>query len=228
MINYLNILKKCPLFFGILENEIEPILVCLSAKTKIYQKDQFVFRSGDHISSVGIVLSGSVHIIKEDFWGNRSILSEAVVGQLFGETYACVQTQPLIVSVIAAEDTEIMFLDAHSMMTSCSSACEFHLRLIRNLIGVLAEKNLMLTQKMEHLTKRTTREKLLSYLSAESQKNSSGVFEIPFNRQQLADFLSVDRSAMSSELSKLRSEGILAFYKNTFELKENRHAKHTK
>lgn len=216
----LGIIKKSPLFSGITENEIESMLSCLSAKSKSYKKNQFVFRSGENISEVGMVLSGSVHIAKEDFWGNRSILTKAAAGQLFGETYACAQAGTLGVSVVAAEPSEVLFLDVRRIMTICSSACEFHSRLIRNLLSVLAERNLMLTKKMEHMAQRTTREKLLSYLSAESQKSGSAAFKIPFNRQQLADYLSVDRSAMSNELCKLRNEGILTFQKNDFVLKE--------
>ena len=220
MKNYLNVLTKSPLFSGITENEIESMLSCLSAITKLYNKNQFVFRLGESISSVGMVLSGSVHILKEDFWGNRSILSEVGPGQLFGETYACVQTESLGVSVVAAEPTEVLFMDIRKIMGTCSSACEFHTRLIRNLISALAGKNLMLTGKMEHMAQRTTREKILSYLSSESQKNASSSFEIPFNRQQLADYLAVDRSALSKELCRLRDEGVLAFQKNSFKLKQ--------
>lgn len=218
MKNYLNIIKKSSLFYGIREEEIESLLKCLSATTKKYTKNQFVFSLGENIDSVGIVLSGSVHIVKEDFWGNSSILSKVVPGQVFGETFASMQTKELGVNVVAQEETEVLLLNVRGIITICSANCEFHTRLVRNMLFVLAEKNYLLTRKMEHMTQRTTREKLLSYLSDESQKNVSSVFEIPFNRQQLADYLSVERSAMSNELSKLRDEGILEFNKNHFEL----------
>lgn len=221
MKSYLTLLKKSSLFYGIEEDEISSMLKCLSAYTKSFKKDQFLYHCGDHIPSVGMVLSGTVLIIKEDFWGNRSILSESSCGSLFAETYACVPKMPLEVSVIASSDCEVLFLDLQKILTVCSSACLFHTRLIQNLLTVLAAKNLLLTKKMEHMSQKTTRDKLLSYLSNESLKINCSTFEIPFNRQQLADYLSVDRSAMSNELSKLKNEGILDYHKNSFTLKEN-------
>ncbi len=214
----IEIVKHTALFDGIAENEIEAMLGCLSATTKVYKKGQLIYRVGETTTLVGEVLSGRVHIIKEDFWGNRSILSELGSGQLFGETYAAMASEPLEVSVLAAEHCEVLFLDVKRIMTICSSTCIFHTRLIRNLFTVAAQKNLMLTRKLECMAGRTTKEKLLSYLSAESQRQKSPLFELSFNRQQLADYLSVDRSAMSNELCKLRDQGILKFSKNRFEL----------
>lgn len=218
MRKYIPILKKSKLFLGIDNLELENMLKCLCANVKQYKKDEYVFRFGENISSVGLVLSGSVHIVKEDYWGYKTILSEISQGMLFGETYACSQNIPITVNAIASEKSDIIFLDIKRIMTCCASACVFHTRLIQNLVTVLADKNIMLTDKIEHISQRTTRNKILSYLSEQSQKNSSSRFEIPFNRQQLADFLSVDRSAMSNELCKLRDEGILRFEKNSFEL----------
>ncbi|MDP4109963.1 MAG: Crp/Fnr family transcriptional regulator [Bacillota bacterium] len=219
MKKFLKVIKKSPLFGGVTDDEILSMLGCLSAESRAYKKNEFIYRVGERVSSVGMVLSGSVHIIKEDFWGNRSILKEAGEGRLFGETYACAQNVPLGVSVLAPERAVILFLDVKRILTVCSSACVFHTRLIRNLLFVLAEENLALTGKIGHMTQRTTREKLLSFLSAESQKKGSNTFNIAFNRQQLADYLSVDRSAMSSELCRLRDEGVLEFSKNSFKLK---------
>ncbi|MDD3400971.1 MAG: Crp/Fnr family transcriptional regulator [Eubacteriales bacterium] len=214
----LEVIKHTALFDGIEQREIEAMMSCLSAEIKTYKKGQTIYRVGDTTSLIGEVLSGSVHIIKEDFWGNRNILSQISLGQLFAETYAAMATEPLEVSVIAAETTEVLFMDVRRIMTTCSSACEFHSRLIRNLLAVTAQKNLMLTRKLEYMAGRTTKEKLLCYLSAESQRQKSAIFEIPFSRQQLADYLAVDRSAMSNELCKLRDRGVLKFEKNRFEL----------
>jgi len=219
MKQYFSVIKRSPLFHGLLEQELGSMLSCLSARTERYQKGQYVFRHGDTVTQIGMVLSGSVHMIKEDFWGNLIILGTAAPGQLFGESFACLHTEPLGVNVLAPENSVVLFLDIRKVTTVCSAACEFHTRLIRNLFSVLAEKNLQLTKKLEHMAQRTTREKLLSYLSAQSQLSGSPVFEIPFNRQQLADYLSVDRSAMSSELGKLRREGVIGVQKNRFELK---------
>lgn len=216
-INY-EILKKSPLFNGISTTELQSMLACLSATHKSYKKDEFIFYSGDTINQVGMVLSGGVHILKEDFWGNRTIIAKIEPGDMFGETYACVKSIPIEVSVLCSENTDILFMDINKIMETCDSKCGFHYKLIQNLLFVFAQKNLMLTKKMSHTTQRSTREKLLSYLSAESIAHNSHSFKIPFNRQQLADYLSVDRSAMSNELSKLQKEGILTYEKNHFTL----------
>lgn len=220
---YMTLLKKTCLFSGIKDEDISTMLNCLSARIASYQKEEFILHTGDLVAQVGMVLSGSVLIIKEDFWGNRSILSEISPGSLFAETYACIGTTPLEVSTVASSDCKVLFLDFQKLLTTCSSACHFHTRLIHNLLSTLAQKNRILTKKLEHMSQKTTRDKLLSYLSAESLKAKSPSFTIPFNRQQLADYLSVDRSAMSSELGKLRKEGILDYNKNTFLLKEDFH-----
>ena len=223
MEKYLTLLSNTTLFTGIAKEDISSMLTCLSARMATYKKGEFILHTGNTIHEVGMVLSGSALIIKEDFWGNRSILSEVSSGFLFAETYACIGTVPLEVSVVASSDCEILFLDFHKILTTCSSTCQFHTKLIHNLLATLAQKNLTLTRKLEHMSQKTTRDKLLSYLSGESLKAKSPSFSIPFNRQQLADYLSVDRSAMSNELGKLKKEGILTYDKNTFILKENFH-----
>ncbi len=220
MEEFLPVLKKSSLFSGVSSDEIRGMLKCLSARMKCYKKDEFIIRSGDYIHSVGMVLSGTALIIQEDFWGKRSIISEVMPGTLFAETYACISSVPIEMSVVADSDCEIMFLDFNKILTVCTSACGFHTRLIQNFLSAIAGRNLVLTKKMQHMSKKTIREKLLSYLSAESLKSNSSTFDIPFNRQQLADYLSVDRSALSNELSKLQAEEILSFNKNRFTLKE--------
>lgn len=215
-----SILKKSPLFSGIDLEEMQSMLQCLSAVEKKYDKNEIILRQGEIVDYMGLVLSGRIHIVKDDFWGNRTILSDISPSQMFGESFACAQSQGLSVSALAVEPTVVLFLDIKRILNTCSSACVFHTRLIRNLLSVLAEKNLMLTGKIDHITKRTTREKLLSYLSAESLKAGSPTFQIPFNRQQLAEYLAVDRSAMSQELSKLQREDYLSYHKNVFHLKD--------
>ena len=213
----LSILKTCPLFKGIEDKNIKDVLKCLSSYTKTYKKDEYIFNSGDYIAHMGLVLYGSVYIIKEDFWGNRSIISNFSAGDIFAETYACLNTEPLGVSVVSAEKVEVMFLDIKEIM-SLSSHCKFHPIIMGNLLNIVSAKNLILSKKIDHITKHSTRGKILSYLSSQSILNSKDDFEIPFNRQQLADYLSVDRSAMSKELSLLQKEGILKFKKNKFHL----------
>ena len=207
------------LFDRIKEDDRSEMLKCLNAKKKQYKKGSTVLGRGGRTSEMGMVLEGSVHMVKDDFWGNRSILGQASPGQMFGEVYACLPRQGLEVDVVAAEDTEVLFLDVGRILTVCSSACSFHTRLIRNLLTILAEKNLMLTHKMEHMAQKSTRDKVLSYLSMEAEKQGGPEFAIPFNRQQLADYLSVDRSAMSRELSRMKAEGLLDYHRNRFRLK---------
>ena len=219
MEKYITLLKNSKLFQGIDEKEITSMLGCLSAVRREYRKGEAVFRRGERIDSVALLLEGSIHIQKEDYWGNLSILNEIAEGEIFGEVYACLGSEEILNNAVAVKDSEVLFLDVKRILTMCPSACPFHGRLIRNLLSVLAQKNKMLTQKMEHMSKRTTREKLLSYLSEQSQRAGSPVFDIPFNRQQLADFLSVDRSAMSAELGRMRDEGLLRFRRNHFELR---------
>ena len=205
-------------FTGITIDEIKEMLTCLSARERIFQKDEIIYSYGEHITCLGIVLEGCVHIVKEDFWGNANLMSECLPGEVFGEAYAITSSEALEMNIFSATECRILFLEVAKVLSVCSSACEFHNRLIRNLLTLVSRKNFQLNRKLEHMSKRTTREKLLSYLSLESKKAGASTFTIPFNRQQLADYLSVDRSAMSNELCKLRDEGILSFQKNNFTL----------
>lgn len=219
MKEYLSVLKRTKLFSGVLEEEIEPMLGCLGAVLRNYKKGEYVFREGKHVESLALLVSGQLHIQKDDFWGNRSIISLIEVGEMFGEAYIPKNSGALLHDVVATEDSAVMFFDIHRILSVCSSACRFHTLTVQNLFFAISEKNRKLLGKLVVTSKRTTREKLLSYLSDEAKKNGSSTFEIPFNRQQLADYLSVDRSAMSNELSKMRDAGILTFEKNRFCLK---------
>lgn len=217
MNEFFSILKHTTLFHGIQEHELSDMLHCLGASIRSYPKDSFLLRSGDPFSSLGIVLSGAVVLLREDFWGNRTILAKVQPAEMFGETYACLKNTSSV-SVQADSDCKVLWLDIHRVLTSCSNACSFHTHLIRNLLSAMAEKNLQLTQKLQITSQRSLREKILSYLSAQSQLAENPEFTIPFSRQQLADYLAVDRSALSSALGKLRDEGILEFHKNRFRL----------
>ena len=197
---------------------MELLLDCLTAARRVYKKDEFIFRAEDKAVSVGIVVSGGVRVIQEDFWGNRMILAQIGPGGLFGEAFSCAGVNKLPVSVAASEKSEVMMVDYRKIVTACTSTCVFHTRLIRNMLRILAEKNIMLTRKMEHLSQRTIREKLLSFLSAQAVGAGSGVVEISFNRQELADYLCVDRSALSRELALMQNDGVLRYDKNRFQL----------
>ena len=212
-------LKKTSLFRGAAEDELPTLLGCLTPSYRDYAKGEMILRQGEDISAVGMVLTGRAHVIEEDFWGNRNILADVWPGELFGESYAFLPGELLRVSVVAEEASRIMLLDSKRMLEICSSACRFHTRLVQNILAETARKNLSLTQKLSHMSKRSTREKLLSYLSGQSLAAGSESFDIPFNRQQLADYLCVDRSAMSNELCKMRDEGLLTFDRSNFHLK---------
>lgn len=218
MEKYLEILKTVSLFKDIEKSEIQSLLSCLSAVIINYDKKQAVFLEGESVDKVGIVLSGQVQVVKEDFYGNRNIVAVLNEGELFGETFVCSDIKTLSVSVFCVTESVIMFIDYRKLITTCSNACSFHNKLILNMLRIVANKNLLLNQKIEFTSKRTTREKLLAYLSAEAKKAGSSSFSIPMNRQELADYLSVERSAMSAELSKLRDDKVLRFNKNNFTL----------
>lgn len=211
-----NLLTKTAIFQNISNNEVKSMLECLRAVTRQYQKGETIYRIGDVISDMGLVLSGSIHIEQNDIWGNRRILEYIGSGQVFAETYACIPNEPLMVNAIAAKDTEVLFLNAEKLLTTCPSTCSFHTRVIRNLLSISAQKNLSLTRKIFHTSPKSIREKLLSYLSFQAIRQGTYQFDIPFNRQQLADYLGVDRSALSNELSKMQRDGLLRFHKNRF------------
>lgn len=218
MKQYIPILKRTQLFAGVSENEISSMLSCLDARLGEYKKGEYVFQQGTRIRSITILVKGSLHVQNDDYWGNRTIVNHVEVGEMFGEAYIAPESGPLLNDVVAVEDSAVIFFDAARVMTVCSSACRFHSMVVQNLFYSISEKNRRLIQKIGHMSKRTTKEKLISYLSEEAKRQNSSSFTIPFNRQQLADFLSVDRSAMSNELCKMRDEGLLRFNRNWFEL----------
>ena len=218
MNDFMDILNVCPLFCNIQKNDIQKLIACLSAVKKQFKKNTFIFAPEKKADSIGIVLSGSADILREDYWGNRVILARIEPGGLFGEAFSCAQVEKLPVSVNAVEDSDILLINCGRILTPCASVCEFHAGLVKNLVRILANKNILLTQKLEHVTQRTTREKLLSYLSEQVNIKKSNIFDIPFNRQELADYLAIDRSAMSFELSKMQNENLLRFKRNHFEL----------
>lgn len=218
MDEFLIIIKQTALFSGTDEAEIAAMLGCLEADEERFKKNEYVLRVGDSPDSVGMLLSGGVLVMCEDYWGNRNIYARLAPGQLFAEAFACMPGAVMDVNIVADEDSIVMWLNIGRILHTCPNACAHHSKVIRNLLSDLAAKNLRLNEKLQHISRRSTREKLLSYLSAEAKRQGATAFSIPFNRQQLADYLSVERSAMSNELCKLRDEDILTFTKNQFEL----------
>lgn len=218
MENSPEILKACPLFSGVQETDMDAMLACLGARQFGAEKGKIIFSEGDPAVYVGIVLTGAVRVIREDYYGNRSIVARMGPGEVFGESFACAGVQALPVSVVAEEDCRYLLIDCKRITVSCTNACAFHSRMIYNLLQMVARKNLVFNQKLEVLSKRTTREKLLAYLMNQAKLQGKDKFTIPYDRQALADYLEVDRSGLSAEISKLRKEGKLFCDKNCFQL----------
>ena len=218
MKKYLEILKKCPLFEGIEDSDLLKMLTCLGVKTDFYDKKYTVLSEATPAKYIGVVLSGSVQVIQVDYYGNRSILSGLSAGEVFAEAFACAEVGSMPVSVIANEPCEIMMIDSSHILHTCQNNCGFHQRLIYNLMKDLATKTILFHQRIEVTSKRTTRDKLLTYLMMQAKRAGSREFDIPFDRQELADYLEVERSGLSSEIGKLRREGILDSEKKHFVL----------
>ncbi|MBQ3853561.1 MAG: Crp/Fnr family transcriptional regulator [Anaerovibrio sp.] len=216
--NNMNIISKCSFFSGMDKGEIQAVLGCVGAYIIQADKGKYIFRAGDSTEVMGMVLTGSIFIIQEDVWGHRNIMAKCQPGEFFGEIYAASPGSILNISVIAEADTTVLMMNVKRLLSSCPSACDYHQRLIRNLVGVLANKVMTFNEKITHISRRSTREKLLSFLSSEAQRAGSLSFDIPFNRQELADYLCVERAAMTVELSRLQKEGILETNRNHFVL----------
>ena len=214
----LEILKTCPLFTGVEEGDLGAMLACLGARQMESRKGSTIFHEGDPAIFVGIVLSGAVRVLREDYYENRSIVAHMGPGEVFGESFACAGVQALPVSVAAEEDCRYLLMDCKRITVSCTNACAFHSQMIYNLLRLVAGKNLVFNQKLEITSKRTTREKLMAYLMNQAKLRGSEEFCIPYDRQALADYLEVDRSGLSAEISKLRKEGKLQCEKNRFRL----------
>ena len=214
MTNETEVLHQSRLFDGVNDDDIEALLSCLGAERKFYSKGEVIFAQGTTISDFAILLSGKVHLQSIDYWGRVDLLGVIGAGECFGEAYAA--GFRTLNSAVAADDCFVLFLDAGKLMTACPSACPFHSRAMRNMMSILASRNRVLVEKAGILSRRTTREKVLSYLSKEAARQGSSSFRIPLDRQALADYLAVDRSALSLVLSKLKSEGIIDYDRNAF------------
>lgn len=218
MNKYFEVLKNCSLFDNISDENLIPMLSCLNAKLLSFKKGITIIEEGEVANNVGIVLSGAVQIIRIDYYGNRNIIANIESSHLFGESFAFANIPAIPVSVIASEDTDILMIDCQRITKTCSNSCEFHNQIIFNLLKIMAMKNIYFNQKAEITSKRTTREKVLAYLMQQAKKYNSNSFTIPFDRQELADYLEVDRSGLSAEIGKLRADGIIECNRSKFTL----------
>ena len=216
MKNDIKILQMSPLFTGVNEQDMEEMISCLDGQMKTYGKTERILTEAETLKKVGVILKGCVQVENEDVFGNQNIQEMLEPGELFGAAYACAGIKNSPVSITSISESKVLFLEAGRILSVCPTACPFHQKMVENMVYILARKNVMLSEKIGHISKRSTREKLLSYLSSQSKKAGSRHFFIPFNRQELADYLCVERSAMSAELSKLRGEGLLDYKKFEF------------
>lgn len=211
-------MKDYRLFNGIEPANLPVMLTCLGYRAETYKKGDFISMEGEHLENIGLIASGSVDMIKEDFWGNKTILMRMGQGSIFGETFICGSDSLATVSFCAASDTTAIFLPFKRVMHTCTNACAFHHRLVENMVQLIADKNLELMRKVEVVTKKTLREKILAYLSQQAQQHGGSYFEIPLGRMELAEYLCADRSALTRELNAMKEEGILDYDRNMFRL----------
>lgn len=205
-----------PLFAGIDANDFETMVSCINGNTRKYRRGEIVQLAGNPVATIGIVVTGLVHVVREDLKGQQQLLTEITEGELFGEVFACVEISSSPVTVLAVEESTILHINYRKLVNHCSSACVFHQRLIKNMLTIIAQKNLLLNKKLEILSKRGTRERLLLFF--DMQRNGAKRFVIPYNRDELAAYLCVERSAMSAELSRMQSDGVIRYTRNEVEL----------
>lgn len=222
MESFFESVRACPLFEHIEDKDLAAMLGCLGAKQVTYKKGETIFAEGSPADSLGIVISGYAQIARTDYFGNRSILTYIAPSQIFGESFACAGAAALPVDVVAGEDTAVLIINARRVTESCCNACAFHNQMIFNLLNIVAKKNLVFNQKIEVTSKRSTREKLMTYLLIQAKNHGSSTFTVPFDRQEFADYLEVERSGLSAEISKMRKEKILDCKRSTFTLHTDR------
>ena len=215
---YYNQIKNSPVFYGMNDEELKGLLECFNARVRKYEKEEMIIRQGDMISNIYLILDGAVNIEKDSYWGRRIIISRLGKNDNLALSFVGSKDIESSVDAITVEDTLVLILGYEKCTSMCQNACTRHKVLINNLFQILSKENIELIQKIENVNKKTIRDKLMTYLSNEAQKNHSNKFSISFNRQDLADYLNVDRSAMSFELSKLQKEGLIVYNKNQFQL----------
>ena len=219
MTSDLELLTGSPIFNGVENKDREALLSCLKIYSRAYRKGEYIRLEHDNIQDVGIVLKGSVHMLKEDVWGHQTLLAYMGPGELFGETFALLHEQASHVSFLAAAETKVLFLPADRVLNPCKNHCPFHETLSRNFLLLLGKKNLRLMEKIEISSKSSLREKILAYLSIQAQKQGSKYIKIPLNRTEMASYLHANRSAMTRELADMQAEGLIEFDRNTFVIK---------
>lgn len=207
-----------PLFQGIRKEDMQGMLGCTGYHLHRYKKGEGIILEEEQVRHIGIVLEGSVDMVKEDIWGGKTLLMRIGERDLFGESFACGDDIQAVVSFLAAGDTQVMFIPFNRIMHTCTMACEFHHRMVENMVRIIANKNRDLMRKVEIVSKKSLREKIMTYLSVQSQSHHSRYFEIPLGRVELAEYLCADRSALTRELASMKADGLIDFDKNVFRI----------
>ena len=209
---------RSPLFAGIEPENMEGMLGCIGYHIRTYKKGEIIAFEEETINHVGVVMDGAVDMVKEDVWGNRTMLLRSYREDVFGETFACGEDALSVVTFVAAQDCRVLFLSFCRVMHICTHACVFHQTLIENMVRIIARKNRELMRKIEVVSKKTLREKILAYLSIQSQSQGKKQFEIPLGRVEWAEYLCADRSALTRELAKMKEEGLIDYHRNQFKI----------
>lgn len=209
---------RSPLFAGIESEDMEGMLGCIGYHVREFQKGEIIAFEAETINHVGVVLEGAVDMIKEDVWGNRTMLLRSYPEDVFGETFACGEDSLSVVTFTASQDSKVLFLSFCRVMHTCTHACVFHQTLIENMVRIIARKNRELMRKVEVVSKKSLREKILAYLSIQSQTQGANRFEVPLGRVEWAEYLCADRSALTRELAKMKDEGLIDYHRNNFEI----------
>jgi len=209
---------EIPLFAHISPKEVQKMLDCFQNRVLNGKKGQLLFVNGTLLQEVGVVLTGSVRLENNDLWGNRSLIGIAEEGALFAESYTLLGDCPLLVDVVANEDCRVLMLKTEKLMNPCCRVCEGHVQLIKNMLLLSSRKNIALSERMLDSSPKSVRGRVMSYLSREVARQGCGRLVLPFDRQQMADYLNLDRSALSKELSRMKADGLLRYHKNVFEV----------
>ena len=211
-------LVHMPLFQGIAPEELQAMMKCIGAYARHHKKGSYIAFSEEPVRCVSVVLQGCVHMISEDIWGSKALLVVMHKGELFGESFACGTSMAAVVSFQAAEEVRALYMPFERVMHSCPNSCQFHHRLVENMLTRIADKNVQLMQKVKIISQKTLRDKILTYLSLQVRLQGSRRIELPLGRIGLAEYLCADRSALTRELVRMREEGIIEYHRNSFEL----------
>ena len=211
--------KQSAIFDGIGTDNLSALLSCLGAKRRRLARGEALMLTGDKADRIGILLSGALSVSTYDLEGRRTIIKRIGPTEIVAAAQSLSGAEAMSVDVEADEDSDVLLVKTERILSPCENACAFHVRLVRNIMRTLAVKTLELNRKIEILSHRSTQDRLMAYLRSVAQQKGSAEFDIPFDRQQLADYLCVERSALSAEISRLSKLGLITSRKNHFAIR---------